>query len=273
METWTEEEVELIVSDYFEMLHKEISGLDYVKADHRKRIAPLLKNRSNGSIEFKHQNISAVLISLGLPYISGYKPRGNFQQLLAEIVGKRIKQDDSLELKISQFAESNLITRKTVDFNKWLSDPPSKNIVSEPTYAPRPVKINYLELEQRNHSTGQEGERLVLEYERWRLRNISSKKADQVVWISKEEGDGAGYDILSYDNNGDKMFIEVKSTKLGKETPIYFSSGENEFSERNHERYNLYRVFNMNKQPKMFNCQGRFRDFCEMQPVNFRGYF
>ncbi|MCP8760156.1 hypothetical protein NDJ79_01170 [Escherichia coli] len=36
--------------------------------------------------ELKHQNISAVLDALGLPYINGYKPRGNSQLLLRKSV-------------------------------------------------------------------------------------------------------------------------------------------------------------------------------------------
>lgn len=43
-------------------------------------------NRTPGSVERKHQNISAVMINFGLPYISGYKPLGNYQALLAERV-------------------------------------------------------------------------------------------------------------------------------------------------------------------------------------------
>ncbi|ANK06964.1 Hypothetical protein WLH_05703 (plasmid) [Escherichia coli O25b:H4] len=39
----------------------------------------LLNGRSKSSVELKHQNISAVLDALGLPYINGYKPRGNSQ--------------------------------------------------------------------------------------------------------------------------------------------------------------------------------------------------
>ena len=35
-----------------------------------------LDGRSKGSIEFKHQNVSAVLVDMGLPYIDGYKPPG-----------------------------------------------------------------------------------------------------------------------------------------------------------------------------------------------------
>ncbi|MBK9014392.1 MAG: hypothetical protein IPM82_10040 [Saprospiraceae bacterium] len=37
-------------------------------------------------MEFKHQNISAILIELGQPYLKGYAPRYNYQTLLKEVV-------------------------------------------------------------------------------------------------------------------------------------------------------------------------------------------
>ena len=80
---WTEQEVGLIVADYFACSKRNCSASRYSKSDHRKALAPKLQGRSDGSIEFKHQNVSAVLVELGLPYIEGYKPRSNYQGLLA----------------------------------------------------------------------------------------------------------------------------------------------------------------------------------------------
>jgi hypothetical protein len=62
---WTIQEVSLIVADYFEMLQLELNHKDYNKTTHRKTLIPQLNNRSNGSVEFKHQNISAALINMG----------------------------------------------------------------------------------------------------------------------------------------------------------------------------------------------------------------
>ncbi len=83
---WTEKEVSLIVADYFQMLEAELLGQPYKKSDHRKTLSTKLDGRSSGSIEFKHQNVSGVLVELGLPYIEGYKPRGNYQTILAKEV-------------------------------------------------------------------------------------------------------------------------------------------------------------------------------------------
>ena len=69
---WTRDEVEAIVGDYFDMLRKDLSGDPYSKTAHRQRLSPHLRKRSDGSIEFKHANISAVLVRFGLPYVDGY---------------------------------------------------------------------------------------------------------------------------------------------------------------------------------------------------------
>src|SRR4249919_271239 len=96
-EDWSRDEVELIVADYFAMLRAELSGQAVNKADHNRRLRERLTTRSKGSIEFKHANISAALLSLGeLPYIEGYKPRSNYQSMLEQVILERISIEPDL---------------------------------------------------------------------------------------------------------------------------------------------------------------------------------
>lgn len=83
---WSPEEVEATVSDYLEMLAMELRGQSFNKAEHNRILLNRLNHRSRGAIERKHQNISAVLIDLGYPYIDGYKPLFNYQDLLYRVV-------------------------------------------------------------------------------------------------------------------------------------------------------------------------------------------
>ena len=85
-DAWSREEVEAAVADYFDMLARELRGEPFNKAQHNRMLQRLLNNRSHGAIERKHQNISAILIELGYPYIDGYKPLGNYQELLRLVV-------------------------------------------------------------------------------------------------------------------------------------------------------------------------------------------
>ena len=95
-EDWSRAEVEATVADYFDMLDHEVRGQDYNKSNHRRRLAALLSHRTDGAIERKHQNVSAILIELGFVYIAGYKPLRNYQQLLFETVENRLAQSQPL---------------------------------------------------------------------------------------------------------------------------------------------------------------------------------
>ena len=63
---WQTDELDAIVSDYFSMLDAELSGQNYVKSRHSEALRARI-GRTHGSVEYKHQNISAVLNKLGLP--------------------------------------------------------------------------------------------------------------------------------------------------------------------------------------------------------------
>src|SRR5690242_3319336 len=95
---WSRIEVEAAVRDYFDMLGKELRGEPYNKAEHNRQLQRLVPERTRGSIEKKHQNISAVLIELGYPYIDGYKPLSNFQRsLLPQVVEERLVGSPQLQ--------------------------------------------------------------------------------------------------------------------------------------------------------------------------------
>lgn len=278
MSVWSNLEVELIVADYFSMLSKELSGLDFKKSLHRRLLLPHLNGRSEGSIEFKHQNISAVLIKLGQPYIKGYLPRYNYQNILEDKVVDYLRAHKSIEEQFKRFAEEEIIQGNTTrDFSSLIVDPPQINRnLEEPisSYLRIPIKTNYLEKEQRNLKLGLLGEEFILEYEKWRLNSSGKEKlAEQVRWVSNEEGDGVGFDILSRNDNGTDKYIEVKTTKLGKDTPFFFTRNELKFSKDNNKNYHLYRLFNFNQKPKMFVKNGGLDTICSYVPISFKGQF
>jgi hypothetical protein len=93
------------VADYFDMLTKELAGIPVNKADHNRKLQRLLNGRSTKSIEFKHPNISAVLLDLGCPFIAGYKPRSNYQWSLREVVESRLERDMDLRKLLAADAD------------------------------------------------------------------------------------------------------------------------------------------------------------------------
>ncbi|MBS1510116.1 MAG: DUF3883 domain-containing protein [Bacteroidetes bacterium] len=276
---WTTKEVNLIVKDYFNMLQLELRHQRYNKASHRRFLFPLLNNRSEGSVEFKHQNISAALIKMGLPFIKGYKPRFNYQkQILEKSISEYIMQHRlSLEKDFERFSESIIINEQSkskIDFSNIVDEEPAISVVNEDEPLYRPIKINYLKKEQNNQKLGEEGEKLVLEYEKWSLIHAGrSNLADKVKWISKDSGDGTGFDILSKTLNGRDKFIEVKTTKLSRETPIYLTKNELSFSLLKERDFYLYRVFNFDTNPQIFIRNGHYNDFCKLEPQSYKGFF
>lgn len=222
MADWSEIEVEYIVSDYFEMLSQELKGNDFNKAQHRRNLQKILNSRSEGSIEFKHQNISAVLINLGQPYIKGYLPRYNYQKLLEDKVIDYLRRNREFEKFFSDFSEKKVKSVTILNYSQILVDPPKAGILNEPEvqYERKPIKINYLEREQRNLSLGQAGEKVVYDFEKWKLTSAGKEKlAEQVEWISKEQGDGAGFDIYLKMKKG-MIYLRSKNYAAIKRIPF-----------------------------------------------------
>ena len=75
---WSDVEIQAAVEAYLSMLSREQSGQKVNKA-HENRVLRegALAGRSKGSVEFRMQNISTVLVELGRDRIEGYKPAKN----------------------------------------------------------------------------------------------------------------------------------------------------------------------------------------------------
>lgn len=82
---WTDAQNDATVADYFAMLADDIAKRPYKKAEHNHLLQKAI-GRQRGAIEYKHQNISAVLKGLGEDWIPGYKPAFNFQASLVDAV-------------------------------------------------------------------------------------------------------------------------------------------------------------------------------------------
>ena len=85
--SWQDDELDAIVEDYFAMLAAELSGQPYVKSRHSQALMTQI-GRTHRSVEFKHQNISAVLDELGMPWIPGYKPKRNYQNAIFDAIDR-----------------------------------------------------------------------------------------------------------------------------------------------------------------------------------------
>jgi len=122
----------------------------------------------------------------------------------------------------------------------------SKKFASQP--------IDYVERERRNSKLGRLGEELTLRYERGRLEAAGRPDlAAKVEHISVAFGDGAGYDIRSFDpETGEEVRLEVKTTMGPSTTPFFMSRAERDYARTCPAGYRLYRIYGFDlKQPQL----------------------
>lgn len=273
---WSEFEVEAVVADYFAMLLKQLRGEDYSKTAHRHALMKLLDDRSDGSVEFKYQNISAVLLDMGYPPIVGYRPRSNFQQLLADAVRARLTNDREIEPAVAATVEAEAEPVVVGDILSRLAPPPVPSAAGQrAAHIPGQAtvvraNVNYLEREARNRSLGRLGEEFALAFEKARLASAGCLRlARQVEHVSVTQGDGLGFDILSFDSSGEDRLIEVKTTGFGKETPFFISRNELGVSEVKHATYHLYRIFTYRANPRLYVLDGNLNHACSLSPIQY----
>ena len=107
--------------------------------------------------------------------------------------------------------------------------------------------MDFRTLSNEHSALGDAGEIFALEWERRRLKelHVSFDVSEEVIHFSRTYGDGAGYDILSRNDNDFALrYIEVKTTRGGINTPFYMSENERAFIEIYHENTFIYRVYN-----------------------------
>ncbi|MGG7568032.1 DUF3883 domain-containing protein [Rhodovulum sp. DZ06] len=246
---WTDAENDLIVADYFAMLREELRGAPYNKTAHRKALMEHIE-RPNGSIEFKHQNISAVLQALNHPWIKGYKPRSNFQMPLADAVARRLAGAiDLVPPRAPGLAEAagELFLRPAPTLRN--EPPPEEAKMTRAVIR----KFDPAAQDEANRALGKAGEERVLAHERAVLAREGRRDlAAAVRWVSHEDGDGAGYDIHSFTPSGEDRLIEVKTTNGWERAAFHVSANELRVSEENPESWRLMRIWNFARRPEAF---------------------
>jgi hypothetical protein len=251
---WKDAENDLIVADYFAMLADDMAGRPYNKAEHRRALLPLLNDRSEGSVEFKHQNISAVLKGLGEDWIPGYKPAFNFQLALVDAVARWLAWNPAW---LSRQPELQPATGLREAAQIWIGPPPTLSNQPPPQELEQMLhvarKFDVAGRDERNRALGRAGEERIVAHEKSALKVAGRDDlARKVRWVSEEDGDGAGYDIASFAPDGRERLIEVKTTNGWERTPFYISCNELAVAEERRTEWCLLRLWNFSREPKAF---------------------
>ena len=267
---WTDQENDLIVADYFAMLADDLAGRSYSKAEHNRSLQTNV-DRGRGAIEYKHQNISAVLKGLGEAWIEGYKPAFNFQDSLIDAVARW--------LALNQLPLPDRTPKGLADASELYFDPP-------PTLrnAPPPDETEQMMAvarrfdaagrAERNRELGRAGEELVLKHEKASLRAHGLHDlAEAIRWTSDEDGDGAGYDIASFTTEGRPRLIEVKTTNGWERSPFHISRNELAVAKERSDVWRLVCVWNFARAPKAFELQPPLEAHVALTPTSFQADF
>lgn len=266
---WAGDEIDVVVASYFGMLRAELSEQPYVKARINREVQALT-GRSRGSVERKFQNISAILLGMGAVFVDGYKPLSNVQQALRDAVNHRwLAEPDIEDLMLAQAVQPLGPPRLDLIWN--VSQPPSYSADQTVVEGrPRiPLRIDFVKLEADRRDLGRAGEEAVVRFERDRLLAQGRRRlARMVEHVSLTRGDGLGYDVLSFDDEGDELLIEVKTTRRPREFPFLITRNEVALSAEVPDRFRLYRVYDFNR-PKtgLYTLAGSLESSCRLTPT------
>lgn len=265
------------------MLANDLHVIKDNKAEKYRQLAAIT-GRTYKSVELKFQNISAVLDILEVPWIRGLAPRRKFQRALSEAVDNHISGFESQAVQfstpISELAEEQAVftphplsTQTILDYvSVPILEPKSEKL---PDHMERLVrKFDPVMRDFRAREIGEAGERLVVDHERSKLlQNGLPELARKVLWVSKEQGDGAGYDVKSYDSTGREKFIEVKTTVGSRRTPFLMTRNEKDFADEADDRYRIARIFDFRRKPEAFELTAPLDAFVRFEPESYRASF
>lgn len=268
---WGASEIEALVVDYMDMLQIELAGGTVVKAKRNRALQELI-SRSHKSIEYKHQNISAVLAKLGLPFIRGYKPMAHYQRALFEVTVAHLTKHGFHE-RLANAETTSIVPSEGLIYESapMMNDEPK---IDDPVIHRIISKFDPARRDARARTLGEAGEAFLFQAEQDRLsENGRDDLASKVRWVSKEDGDGAGFDILSFSKHGVERWLEVKTTNGPSTTPFWISANERRVSEERRDIFRLVRLYDFFWRPAAYQLKPPLTDHVRFIPTQYRAEF
>lgn len=156
-------------------------------------------------------------------------------------------------------------------FSKIPAQKPKETIAPERLYRTARKIDNWDEINKKRKMTGLKGEEIAVVIEQEFFESIGRKDlAQKVRHVSAEDGDGLGYDVLSFFENGKEKYIEVKSTTTSLSSPFYLSRNELGFLNEHNEDAFIYRVLVSDDTPQIMSYSGaEILEKNELIPVQY----
>ncbi|GAH59987.1 unnamed protein product, partial [marine sediment metagenome] len=139
----------------------------------------------------------------------------------------------------------------------------------------RKMVVDFEEENRRFARLGERGENVVLMQERKYLLELGKDNLARKVKQVSKKNVSAGYDILSFEPDGRKKYIEVKATSRSYKGIVSFLISSNELEKAKElENYYIYIVFNTKlKNPKIWplkDASKLFYSSITLKPINYR---
>jgi Domain of unknown function (DUF3883) len=135
-------------------------------------------------------------------------------------------------------------------------------------------KFDPVERDHRNRSLGKAGEAFVVDLDRRQLNESDRPElARKVRWTAAEDGDGAGYDVLSFDLRGQERLIEVKTTNGSARTPFFMTRNECSLARERPAEWRIYRVHLFATGPRVFTISPPLENAVRLIPETWRASF
>jgi Domain of unknown function (DUF3883) len=264
---WTLDEVEATSAAYFRLLGRQKIGKRNDNAPALQKLLVKLPERNLSAVSRKFSNISSILSDMALPYLRGFAPLANRQILLEAVVNDWLSDNPDLFSEATE-PEIENSPNKPVNFEV---PPPSKGEFRDAIQSRRATKTDFAERDQRNRNLGRKGEQWAVDhFKQMLMEQGKSSLAAKTEWISETQGDGLGYDIVTYTKNGKEVFVEVKTTNGSINSPFIITSNEIRASQELGKNYVLMRIFNFSDQVQYYILRGRLDKICSLQPTHFR---
>ncbi|MNH55691.1 hypothetical protein D3C73_74320 [compost metagenome] len=286
---WQADELDAIVATYFAMLEGLPTAQRGFKAESKRALDARI-GRGIGSIDFKLGNLAYVAGELGLTRLPGFAPAPNAQKggIYSALERYLDAHPDAWNLglplsspfhgegdhEVVEGATPRWPTAHEPDqafASPWgdQDTPPSAILPITappplgPARPPRPEglarivrKYDPAARDHRNRALGQLGEHHVFHHERaFLIAHDRPDLARKIRWTSQEDGDGAGYDIKSFDPAGRERLIEVKATRGGPATDFFLTRTEREVSAERPDAWRLYRLHDLAAAPALFQLK------------------
>lgn len=154
-----------------------------------------------------------------------------------------------------------------------LATPPEKSTRKEYKKPKSPIKPDYLKLQEHRQNIGELGEEFAIAWEKSRLTNKGLYRyRNNIVHTSKTD-DSAGYDFISYFDDGRPKYVEVKTTVGDFLTPFYLTETEvNAIKQL--DNYFIYRIFDFDISSgvgEIFTIRKEdIKEYFELEPTAYR---